>query len=141
MPGTINTFFMGDPIFNTVVSAQGGAVSDDGQQQGAKTPEESPTATESRTAEATSDSSDGLTVVWSAGVSATGAGLAALVLTGEAPWQRAIFISLAFVSGCAFVILICVGLPNMMSWWRGRRPRSLGRDTSAESDPAVRGDE
>ena len=138
-PDTITNFFIGDTTFHAVISTQGVVASDDGQPRGAKTSEERSAVTENRTAKAMPDSADGLTVAWSAGVSATGAGLAALLLTGEAPWQRALFISLIFISGCAFVLLICVGLPNMKSWWRARRHASLGRDTSGGSDPVKHG--
>lgn len=90
--GTTNNLIFGDQVFHTVVSAQYFGKSGNRPPRRQKASEESVVAQTQR-AEASHDASDGLTVAWSAGVSATGAGLAALFLTGEAPWQRA-FLSL-----------------------------------------------
>lgn len=124
--GTINNFFIGDSTFYTVVSPRDAAASDNSPSQGPNTPAGCPISG-SETAEDKGDSRDGLTVAWSAGVSATGAGLAALLLSGEAPWQRALFVSLIFVSGCAFLILIFAGLPNLIASYRSRHRKSPGQ--------------
>lgn len=134
-PGTVNNFFIGDSTFYTVVSHQAGAVSDDSTAQSADCSKGGRAFSGSGPTKDSDDNSDSLTIAWSAGVSATGAGLAALFLTGEAPWQRAVFISLIFVSGCTFVILICVGLPNLTDRWRARRRKSLGH--ASDSDEAA----
>lgn len=77
-------------------------------------------------------------MAWSAGVSATGAGLAALVLNGQAAWERAIFISLVFISGGAFLMLILTGLPDLT--YRRRRPgATVKSDTAYNTDQSDRG--
>ena len=132
--GTTNNYFTGPLILHTVISARYFGKSGDRPPHRRKSPEEYPTAT-GRRAEANHDTSEGLAVAWSGCVSATGAGLAALLLTGEAPWQRALFISLIFISSCTFLILILAGLPSMMSRWRELRSTPPRRDAAADNRP------
>jgi hypothetical protein len=136
-----NNYIFGNQIFHTTISAQYFGKSGNHPPRMQKASGEDSVVTETRRVEANHDVSDGLTVAWSAGVSATGAGLAALFLTGEAPWQRAFFISLIFISCCTFVILILAGPPSVMSWWRRLRSTPPRRDASADTEPTNRGTE
>jgi hypothetical protein len=136
-PGTINNLFIGS-IFQGG-SAQPADVSAYRSARGQGAGEEHPEAVQSQRSKVNHDESDGYKLAWSAGVSATGAALAALLLTGQAAWQRALFISLIFISGCAFVVLILAGLPELTSRWRRLFRALLKRDTAHNPDPSDRG--
>lgn len=133
--GVMNNFFFGGQTFNNVASVQDIGRPGDFLPPEQKTSEGNSSAAEGRKVEAGRGGSDELTVAWSAGVSASSAGLAALFLAGGAPWQRALLISLAFISACTFVILIMAGLASVKSWRRRLHRTMPGRDTSADADP------
>lgn len=137
-PGTIHNIFIGGQTFHTVVLGQTVGESGDRPPQGQKTSEGQSVVTEGQGEEANNEDSANYIMAWSAGVSATGAGLAALFLTGEAPWQRALFFSLILISGFTFVILIFTGLPKMMSWRSELRHSPPRRDASSNPDPTGR---
>jgi hypothetical protein len=131
-PTTVNYIF---PTINAVMFQRTSRTQDGCSGEDLKISEGSSSAAENQPTEANHDQRNDYRVVWSAGVSASGAGLAAL-FNGQAPWQRAIFISLIFISACTFVILILVGLPRVMSRRRRLRRTSPGVDNSGrpESD-------
>jgi len=101
--------------------------------------QKNPGAAKSRSAEIDDDDRGrGFKMGWSAGVSATGGTLAGLVLNGQAAWERAIFISLVFISGGAFLMLILTGLPYLT--YRRRRPgATVKSDTAYNTDQSDRG--
>jgi WD40-like Beta Propeller Repeat len=63
-------------------------------------------------------------MAWCAGVSSTGAALAALVVSGHALWQRILFLGLLSTAVIAFVILFGVGIQSFISWLRNRKKPS-----------------
>lgn len=60
-------------------------------------------------------------VAWSAGVSATGAGMAAIFAAGRTGWQRVLFVIFVVIASVAFLILLAVGIQGFISWLRRTR--------------------
>jgi hypothetical protein len=77
-------------------------------------------------------------VAWSAGVSAAGAGIAALFADGTAGWRRALFVIFVATSGIAFVILMAAGLRGLVFWFWRRDDEDIATASSPrspDSDP------
>jgi hypothetical protein len=137
-PGAAHYYVFGDLTFTSNTTTGRGPVHADGEVHGTGASGEQPAAARRQPAMTDSESSDNLTVAWSAGVSATGAGLAALLANGPAPWQRALLLTLIFVSGCTFIILILAGVPSLTTWWHARRRRLRGHDPPAHPEATKR---
>jgi hypothetical protein len=69
-------------------------------------------------------------VAWSAGVSAAGAGMAVVLATGRAGWQRVSSVGFAVIAAAAFLILLGAGVHGLVSW-----ARSLSARASPAADP------
>jgi hypothetical protein len=77
----------------------------------------------------------GSIAAWSAGVSADATAFAALLITGDAAWQRALFICLTLIGGCAFALLICARVPIFKSSGQQGHGALHKGDSPASHDP------
>jgi hypothetical protein len=80
-------------------------------------------------------------VAWSAGVSAAGAGVAALLADSKTGWQHVLFVSFVVIAVVAFVILIGTGAWLVVSRFRAWRDRQEASRTSSTAPPPEKASE